>query len=236
MASKEFELLKDKLAYFGGYKWLPYVDAVEIAKEKQKLENALKEIIKIYEYGQPDNNGEVMVEVADTCDHMYEVTTKILNNLNEVEKMNNEEMERFRKRINSQKLVPSETLRNNFNFLLDEIEQLQTVNKKHIEVVTDYAIENQQLKDKIKGLERINHEQALKIVELKKLNKQTEDTYQLIEYKLTGEHGNDFGAYSKLEDAKEYGQETADDLEIDVEINKITTEFITILEPTRKDD
>lgn len=150
--------------------------------------------------------------------------------------MNKEEMARFRNRVDSSNLVPSETLRNNFNFLLNEIEEIQASNEKHIEVVTDYAIENQRLKDQITGFKRINNEQALKIVELKDVIKQTEDTYKLIEYKLTGEHGNDFGRYRKLEDAREYGQEIADDLEIDVEIHKVTTEFISILEPTRKDD
>jgi hypothetical protein len=34
---KPFDILKEKLAYFGGYKWLPYVDAVELVEENQKL-------------------------------------------------------------------------------------------------------------------------------------------------------------------------------------------------------
>lgn len=90
--SEEYELLKDKLAWFGGYKWLPYVDAVELVNENERnkqeieqLKNTLNEIIEIYEYGQPNNNGEVMVEVEYTCDHMYEVAKKILNNLKEVD-------------------------------------------------------------------------------------------------------------------------------------------------------
>jgi regulator of replication initiation timing len=81
--------------------------------------------------------------------------------------MNTEEMERFRTRVSSPILVKTEMLRNNFNFLLDEIEKLQAANQKHIEVVTEYAIENQKLKEQIKGYERVNHKQAMKIVELK---------------------------------------------------------------------
>lgn len=122
---KPYEALKDKLAYFGGYKWLPYVDAVGLVEENEKLkekismnermqkftnahikeqskkvkhlfplentagygqlcdkllqyEKVLKDIIKTYEYGQPDNNGEVMVEVEDTCDAMYQTAIKAL--------------------------------------------------------------------------------------------------------------------------------------------------------------
>jgi hypothetical protein len=36
------EQLKDKLAYFGGYKWLPYIDAVELVEENQRLRKNFK--------------------------------------------------------------------------------------------------------------------------------------------------------------------------------------------------
>jgi len=39
----------------------------------------LKEIIKVYEYGQEDNEGEIMIEIEDTCDLMYEIAKKGLN-------------------------------------------------------------------------------------------------------------------------------------------------------------
>lgn len=53
-----FEILKDKLAYFGGYKWLPYVDAVELVEENQRLKQLIESLknsnntkrIKIDEY------------------------------------------------------------------------------------------------------------------------------------------------------------------------------------------
>ena len=38
-----FEQLKDKLAYFGGYKWLPYVDAVELVNENQYLKSIISQ-------------------------------------------------------------------------------------------------------------------------------------------------------------------------------------------------
>lgn len=37
----------------------------------------------------------------------------------------------------------------NLNWLIDSIEDLKKANKKHISVVTDYAIENQELKNKL---------------------------------------------------------------------------------------
>lgn len=41
-----FEQLKDKLAYFGGYKWLPYVDAVELVNEMNEQEKAIKKLLE----------------------------------------------------------------------------------------------------------------------------------------------------------------------------------------------
>ncbi|HDR7977124.1 TPA: hypothetical protein ACOQ39_005593 [Bacillus cereus] len=41
--------------------------------ENQRLKESMQEIIKTYEYGQPDHDGEVMVEVEDTCDAMFNI-------------------------------------------------------------------------------------------------------------------------------------------------------------------
>jgi uncharacterized protein (DUF3084 family) len=55
----------------------------------------------------------------------------------------------------------------------ERIKELERQNQKHIEVVAAYAIENQQLKQQIQGLEKVNHKQAMKIVPYKNTIKQT---------------------------------------------------------------
>lgn len=40
------------------------------------FEKALEEIIGAYKYGQPDHSGEIMVEIEDTCDAMYQIAVK----------------------------------------------------------------------------------------------------------------------------------------------------------------
>jgi chromosome segregation ATPase len=54
----------------------------------------------------------------------------------------------------------------------ERIKELERQNQKHIEVVADYAIENQQLKQQIQGFEKANHKQAMKIVHYKNTIKQ----------------------------------------------------------------
>jgi hypothetical protein len=41
------------------------------------FEKALEEIIATYQYGEPNHLGEVMVEVEDTCDAMYQIAVKV---------------------------------------------------------------------------------------------------------------------------------------------------------------
>ncbi|WP_144560995.1 hypothetical protein [Bacillus thuringiensis] len=50
----------------------------DYAIENQCLKESMQEIIKIYEYGQSDHDGEVMVEVEDTCDAMFNIASSAL--------------------------------------------------------------------------------------------------------------------------------------------------------------
>jgi len=84
-----------------------------------------------------------------------------------------ENIDQFRKRVNNPRLVESGTIRNNFNYLLDEIEKLEEIKMKNIEVITDYVIENQILLEQNKGLFNLNQRQAERTGTLLQAIKQT---------------------------------------------------------------
>lgn len=74
------ELIKDKtldlIFYHNEVLQRYYV----IKDENKSLKDALEKITETYIYGQSDSNGEVMVEVEDTCDSMYHVAEYALKN------------------------------------------------------------------------------------------------------------------------------------------------------------
>lgn len=62
---------------------LPSIEDTDdkLKEENEGLKKAMKQIIEAYEYGQPDHNGEVMAEVEDTCNAMFNIASSALNKL-----------------------------------------------------------------------------------------------------------------------------------------------------------
>jgi cell division septum initiation protein DivIVA len=80
---EEIERLKAELAGMEGHKdqesdsKFEYMNRwYQLLEENKQLRKALEEIQRIYEYGQTDSLGEVMVEVEETCDSMYQIAEK----------------------------------------------------------------------------------------------------------------------------------------------------------------
>lgn len=94
MASKEFEILKDKLAYFGGYKWLPYVDAVELINENEKIKQTIEDVYKELNKAKDKNNK--LRERNDYIDNIlasYKTENKALKNRLHFEASYNEKLQ-----------------------------------------------------------------------------------------------------------------------------------------------
>jgi hypothetical protein len=84
--SIHFERLKDKLAYYGGYKWLPYIDAVELLSENDRLRaeietnNKLHDRITLFF----KENRVDCVETIHQCDWVIENAYEFMSDLFEI--------------------------------------------------------------------------------------------------------------------------------------------------------
>jgi hypothetical protein len=84
--NSHFERLKDKLAYFGGYKWLPYTDAVELLRENDRLRAEIETNNKLYGRVKSfmEENGVTCEETIHQCDWVIENAYEFMSDLFEI--------------------------------------------------------------------------------------------------------------------------------------------------------